>query len=169
MRAEIVQLQKKEAAKFQCSACGADRGCHCNAPAVEKLLEIQQRKREHDRRTYERKKAKENSTPSAGGNSDNWATKAEALTHWRDSILSHVQEVRHMRETWTEIFDKCEEFEVTQELAEAADRAVAEWTEMAATLRRNSLEEASGAARGGRCGVIGTEFFYDEGTRKCRR
>lgn len=34
--AEIVQLEKKQEAKFICSACGADRACDCNAPAVER-------------------------------------------------------------------------------------------------------------------------------------
>jgi len=32
----IVQLQKKEEAKFICSACGADRCCDCHAPAIPK-------------------------------------------------------------------------------------------------------------------------------------
>jgi DNA-binding Lrp family transcriptional regulator len=34
----VVQFQKKEEAKFICSACGADRGCQCNAPAVPKAV-----------------------------------------------------------------------------------------------------------------------------------
>jgi DNA-binding Lrp family transcriptional regulator len=36
--ATVVQFQKKEEAKFICSACGADRGCQCNAPAVPKAV-----------------------------------------------------------------------------------------------------------------------------------
>jgi hypothetical protein len=34
--AQIVQIRKQESL-YTCSACGADRGCDCNAPAIEKL------------------------------------------------------------------------------------------------------------------------------------
>jgi hypothetical protein len=36
MTAAIVQLQKKQESEFVCSACGADRACDCNAPALER-------------------------------------------------------------------------------------------------------------------------------------
>jgi DNA-binding Lrp family transcriptional regulator len=36
LTATIVQLQKKQEAQFLCSACGADRSCNCNAPAIPK-------------------------------------------------------------------------------------------------------------------------------------
>jgi hypothetical protein len=54
--AEIIQFQKKQEAKFICSACGADRACDCNAPAVEKLAEIKEQARQRDRAYKERKR-----------------------------------------------------------------------------------------------------------------
>ena len=57
--AEVVQLQKKEEAKFMCSACGSDRGCNCNAPAVEKLAEKIEQDRQRAKAYRERKKAQE--------------------------------------------------------------------------------------------------------------
>lgn len=54
--AEIVQFQKKQEVKFMCSACGADRGCDCNAPAVEKLAEMVEQRRKAKRAYNERKR-----------------------------------------------------------------------------------------------------------------
>jgi hypothetical protein len=51
--------QQQLQAKYICSACGADRGCQCNAPAIEKLAQ----KQEQDRRrakAYRERKAEEN-------------------------------------------------------------------------------------------------------------
>jgi hypothetical protein len=37
MTASVIELrQEKKEAQFVCSACGADRGCQCNEPAVPK-------------------------------------------------------------------------------------------------------------------------------------
>jgi hypothetical protein len=47
--AEIIQIQKKLEAQFICSACGADRGCNCNAPAIERALAAQERRRVAER------------------------------------------------------------------------------------------------------------------------
>ena len=33
---EVIEVQKQQEAKFLCSACGAERGCNCNAPAIPK-------------------------------------------------------------------------------------------------------------------------------------
>src|SRR5262249_8876544 len=52
----ITQFQKKQEARFMCSACGADRGCNCNAPAVERLAEIKERARQRQRAYDERKR-----------------------------------------------------------------------------------------------------------------
>ena len=53
--AEIIQL--KPLSEFVCSACGSDRHCNCNAPALERLAAIKeqgrQRKRAHDERKRE--------------------------------------------------------------------------------------------------------------------
>jgi hypothetical protein len=35
--ATILQLQKKQETQFLCSACGAERSCNCNAPAIPKV------------------------------------------------------------------------------------------------------------------------------------
>jgi hypothetical protein len=60
--AEIIQLRKKEEAKFICSACGADRGCNCNAPAVEKAARIVEQQRQASK-AYRARKAEEKQQP----------------------------------------------------------------------------------------------------------
>jgi hypothetical protein len=55
MTAAIVQFQKQEEAQFICTACGADRGCKCDAPAIEKLAQIIEQNRQHKRRHDEKK------------------------------------------------------------------------------------------------------------------
>ena len=62
--AEVIQFQKKQEAKYICSACGADRVCNCAAPAVEKLADKMEQDRQRARRAYEKKKAEQNQTPS---------------------------------------------------------------------------------------------------------
>jgi hypothetical protein len=60
--ATIVQFQKKEEAKFICSACGADRSCNWNAPAIEKLVQKQEQDRQRAK-AYRERKAEENQQP----------------------------------------------------------------------------------------------------------
>ena len=48
----------RQEAKFICSACGADRACDCNAPAIEKLAEITEQRRQA-RKSYRERKAQE--------------------------------------------------------------------------------------------------------------
>jgi hypothetical protein len=60
---EIVRLRPQEQAKFQCSACGADRGCDCNAPAVEKLARKAEQDRINQRAYRERKRAALDNAP----------------------------------------------------------------------------------------------------------
>jgi hypothetical protein len=59
-QAQIIQMQRKPEARFACSACGADRGCDCNAPAVEKLAHKAEQDRKNQRAYRERKKALDN-------------------------------------------------------------------------------------------------------------
>jgi hypothetical protein len=66
--AEVIQFQKKQEAKFVCSACGADRGCQCNAPAVEKVAAEMERQRQKARAYYQKKKSEQNQSPSTGRN-----------------------------------------------------------------------------------------------------
>jgi hypothetical protein len=54
---QIIRIQKQEA-PFICSACGADRGCDCNAPAIEKLAAY--RERERQKKIRQRQKANKN-------------------------------------------------------------------------------------------------------------
>ena len=82
MTATLFQFQKREKAKFICSACGADRGCNCNAPAIEKLAQKQEQDRQRSRE-YRARKAEENQqsrhvTKGSPGY-DKLCTKAEAL------------------------------------------------------------------------------------------
>jgi hypothetical protein len=44
---EMVRQQRGQESPFVCSSCGADRGCDCNAPALERIAA----KRERDRET----------------------------------------------------------------------------------------------------------------------
>jgi hypothetical protein len=53
---QIVRQHKQES-PFLCSACGADRGCDCNAPALERLKEIDQKNREKQRVYRDRMRA----------------------------------------------------------------------------------------------------------------
>jgi hypothetical protein len=68
MGVAIVQFQKKQEAKFICSACGADRGCNCNAPAVEKLAEKLEQDRQRARKA--RAKAKESKKSTTASRDD---------------------------------------------------------------------------------------------------
>jgi hypothetical protein len=72
---EIISLQQKEEAKFQCSRCGADRGCDCNAPAVAKLAEIKEQARQRDRAYKERKRQEKQ---QSGDVANDAAERAEA-------------------------------------------------------------------------------------------
>ena len=46
-------------AKYICSACGPDRSCNCNAPAIEKLAQKQEQDRQRAK-DYRARKAEEN-------------------------------------------------------------------------------------------------------------
>jgi hypothetical protein len=64
------QYKNQEQPKFYCSACGNDRYCDCNAPALERLAAIteksRQREREKKQRQREREKLNGNNDPSPG-------------------------------------------------------------------------------------------------------
>jgi hypothetical protein len=77
--AEIIQFQQKQEAQFVCSACGADRACDCNAPAVEKLAGKLEQDRQRARRARE-KKALEKSKAASRDDDDepSAADRAEA-------------------------------------------------------------------------------------------
>jgi hypothetical protein len=54
--AQIIRLQQKQEARFICSACGAERGCDCNAPAIEKMLHVREQERQKKQRYREKLK-----------------------------------------------------------------------------------------------------------------
>jgi hypothetical protein len=68
------QYKNQEQPKFYCSACGSDRYCDCNAPALERLAAITEKSRQRDRekkqRQRERQKLNGNNDPSPGDNED---------------------------------------------------------------------------------------------------
>src|SRR5689334_21442962 len=70
MRTEQAQYKNQEQPKFYCSACGNDRYCDCNAPALDRLAAIteknRQREREKKQRQREREKLNGNNDPSPG-------------------------------------------------------------------------------------------------------
>jgi hypothetical protein len=80
--AEIFQFQKNHELKFICSACGADRGCNCNAPAVEKLAELREKQRIADRK-YQ---AKKRQLKQRRVDIDEMPTEEEADESWQQSI-----------------------------------------------------------------------------------
>lgn len=66
-QAEVVQFQKKQETAFMCSACGADRGCDCNAPALKRLADLEERKerqRQQNRESMQRAREKEKQNQS---------------------------------------------------------------------------------------------------------
>jgi hypothetical protein len=85
--AEIVQFQKKQ--EFICSACGADRGCNCNAPAVEKLAQKLEQDRQRSRRAYHNKKTQQKQ-PSSHVRDDEIPTEEEAEQSWQDDLYDQA-------------------------------------------------------------------------------
>jgi hypothetical protein len=152
-RAEIVQLRPQEQAKFQCSACGADRGCDCNAPAVEKLAAIAENSRQKQQRYRDRKAALRNAPvdiveDSPTASADRMREKFAALddetpfegiecegddeeTCWRRGLL-----YRALNAAGEAAYEDWTKFKVDAELVSAAERAAMAWRETAAYLRR---------------------------------
>jgi hypothetical protein len=52
-----IEISARQELPYRCSACGADRGCNCNAPAVEKLKTIQENQRAASKAYRARQKA----------------------------------------------------------------------------------------------------------------
>jgi hypothetical protein len=65
---EVIEVQKQQAAKFLCSACGADRGCDCNAPAIEKLAAKMEQDRQRSKASRERKTQQKQQSRHVTGN-----------------------------------------------------------------------------------------------------
>lgn len=149
MTTSIVKLDQRQQTKFVCSACGSGRDCDCNAPALERLAEIKERKRQEARRYRDRLDNKNQAiTKSAwahAADDDIAACDADRPRRWRNSLLSLAQDTIA---EWNSAFGDWTKFEATQELVDAADQAVADWTEIAAILRSNLNAERDQAPRG---------------------
>jgi len=52
-----IEISARQELPYRCSACGADRGCDCNAPAVAKLAKKAEQDRQNMRAYRQRKKA----------------------------------------------------------------------------------------------------------------
>jgi hypothetical protein len=93
---QIVRPHKQEVAQFQCSACGADRGCDCNAPAVEKANQVlarNERKRMADRERIQAKRdvarrGIDNAKQSK--NDDNMPTEKEAEESYQTTLYDQA-------------------------------------------------------------------------------
>lgn len=60
--AQIIQFKNQRQSEFVCSACGADRYCNCNAPALERLADLEEKKereRQQAREKMRRKREKD--------------------------------------------------------------------------------------------------------------
>lgn len=133
MRPAFVERIKQS--EFVCSACGADRDCNCSAPALQRLAELKEKERV--KKAKYREKARENNNRvhgTDGADEAEWAAGSEQ--RWRNSLMNYALDTSSMREGWAETFgDRWSDFTITEDLVDAANRAVGEWTEIAAILR----------------------------------
>jgi len=115
-RPAFVQVQKQQQAKFMCSACGADRGCNCNAPAVEKLAE----KLEQDRQRARKARAKKTLEKSTSASRDDfkWSEPIEVEDEvevtsqelWQNSVHNMATDAISLRTYWTNNFGSISSF-----------------------------------------------------------
>jgi hypothetical protein len=89
--ATIIKFQPKAETQFVCSSCGADRGCDCNAPAVERLAQIREdgRQRVRVHRAREKEKAEQNQQ-LRNVTDDDMPTEAEAEASSQADIYYHA-------------------------------------------------------------------------------
>lgn len=139
--AEVIQFQKKQEAKFICSACGGDRACDCNAPAVEKLAEKREQDRQRARRAYEKKKSEQDQQPSHVRNDDSLEeTPTETVSDADHEEGLRVIAVRGLLNRAAEAKEmatlgKLQASDITDAMIRAADDAAAAWTTAARNLR----------------------------------
>jgi hypothetical protein len=100
-QAQVIRLKQQEA-PYICSACGADRGCDCNAPAVEKLAAYRERERQKKARQRARAKAVPGDTNVE--NTEESGRLAILARRQRADELARLKEekeapLRHLRET----------------------------------------------------------------------
>ena len=152
--AEVIMLQRKQEAKFICSACGADRICNCNAPALERLTQLEekaaeQREKKRKQKQKQREKSNENNDPVAATYDAEASSAARKQTYadeecadcdtpedfWYRGIRSRAGDaiagasLSHLigHGDWTK-------FRVTSELVTLAKQAAEAWNELADVL-----------------------------------
>lgn len=133
-QAEVIQFQKKQEAKFMCSACGEDRGCNCNAPAVEKIAAEKERQRQKARNWREKKKQNQQSRTGTENNDDaqSDADHEEGLRVIAvRGLLNRANEARELA-----TLGKLQSADVTEAMIQAAESAATAWSAMARNLRR---------------------------------
>lgn len=143
MTAEIVRLQTKQEAKFMCSACGEDRACDCNAPAVEKLAAqrelTRQRVAKHRKKKNEQKQQSSNVTEGQQVFDSPQEAHEEEADHARGlhviaalSVANRAAETKEL----SSLLRKLEPSDITEEMIQAAEGAATAWSAMARNLRR---------------------------------
>jgi hypothetical protein len=131
--AEIIEFQKKQEAKFICSACGADRACNCNAPALEKLAELKEQNRQRQARHAEKKREQKQQSPNVRAPSQpSWA--GEEITIGDDLEPDEFRGAFLLRAADALSF-AVYSGEVDNEVIAAAERVAAKWNDFAQTLK----------------------------------
>jgi hypothetical protein len=138
--AAIIQFQKKQEARFLCSACGADRGCDCNAPAVEKLAELKEKHRIAARESARRKREKNQSPVDVnGGPIEEPCPDCDTPEDfWRRGLSNMAGDAIAMRSYWSRQYGGWQSYKVTSELVTLARQAADAWTELANFLEGKS-------------------------------
>jgi len=136
--AEIVQFQKKQEAKFICSACGADRGCDCNAPAVEKLARMKEQQRSAARDYRKRKKQAETGVASYD---DDWTD--EEIEAEVGPMPTNEEKVQNDFVYLAGIAKRVETLNlngvaITKQMREAAKAAAKAWAKIEKEINRGS-------------------------------
>jgi hypothetical protein len=124
MTAAIIEFQRKQQAKFMCSACGADRACDCNAPALEREAARREVKRQNVARHREKKRKQKQQSGSATG---------EVITVEDDIEADEYREAFLLR-TADALSFAVYSGEVDREVIAAAKRVAAKWQSLIQTL-----------------------------------
>jgi uncharacterized coiled-coil DUF342 family protein len=127
--------------KFICSACGADRGCQCDAPAIEKLAQKQEQDRQRAK-TYRERKAEENQHPrhvtDQAGFEDDTFEPDENVEEPRQvlmNVLDTINQHRAVAEAYRKLL-KRSPFDrgAKKEISDAIESLIRKWGSVQSTL-----------------------------------
>ncbi len=156
MTASIHRLDIRQQSEFVCSACGSARDCNCNAPALNRLadLEAQQEKARiaaRERKRRQREKEEQNQqpvtvtdnafpegaeAPSGINNPERKPVGPSPQERWTRAARACALDASTQRWGWTDNFgEEWQTFEVTSDLVAAADQAAEEWKQIATFFR----------------------------------